>query len=297
MAPAVRYIYDGNGSDNGRAEMKKGIVTFTLFVLVLALQMACATSPAADKAADERDFIYGDFTYIFIGEGENQTLSITGYRGTCMNLNIPCTIKGIRVTHIEAWAFFNDRLTSLIIPDSITYVGALAFWGNSLTELSIPDSVTYIGDNAFAYNKLTSVNISNRVANIGHSVFSLNQLTSVSIPDSVTNIGNGAFLYNFLTALIIGNNVSHIGDMAFAFNQLTSLIIPDSVSYIGAWAFSGNELSRVSIGNNVHISGNFDEFDNSFIQFYESQGRRAGTYTFRNGAWSMATGNVRLDFI
>ena len=45
---------------------------------------------------------------------------------------------------------FCDRLTNIMIPDSVTSIGDVAFYGcSSLTSATIPDSVTSIGRGAF----------------------------------------------------------------------------------------------------------------------------------------------------
>jgi hypothetical protein len=108
-----------------------------------------------------------------------------------------------KVTGIFQDAFYDDKLASVMIPDSVTYIDVDAFYGNSLTSVTIPDSVTSIGDYAFYNNKLTSVTIPDSVTRIGDYAFYNNKLTSVTIPDSVTRIGDYAFEYNSLTSAII----------------------------------------------------------------------------------------------
>jgi hypothetical protein len=70
---------------------------------------------------------------------------------------------------------------------------------------------------------------------------------------------------------------------AFMSNQLTSVTIPNSVTSIGEYAFGANQLTSVTIGANVTVAG--DAFDNGFAAFYNAQSKRAGTYTYSNGAW------------
>ena len=83
---------------------------------------------------------------------------------------------------------------------------------------------------------------------------------------------------------IDGKPVVEIGDEAFQRREIISVTIPNSVTTIGREAFAGNQLTSVTIGANVEIDRRaFDDFDN----FYNSQGRRAGTYTLSNGSWSV----------
>jgi hypothetical protein len=140
------------------------------------------------------------------------------------------------------------------IGTSATSIGSYAFFDNQLTSVTIPNSVTSIGSQAFAYNQLTSVTIGNSVTTIGSYAFGNNQLTSVTIGDSVTSIGSYAFQYNQLTSVTIPNSVTTIGSFAFAYNnQLTSVTIGNSVTSIGSYAFYNNS-SLDTVNCNVEQS-------------------------------------------
>ena len=118
-------------------------------------------------------------------------------------------------------------------------------------------------------------------------------LTSVTIPNGVTSIGSYTFANNQLTSVTIPNSVTSIGEGAFAENRLTNVTIPNSVTSIGVGAFRNNQLTSVTIGANVELGWwEWDEiyhpaFTDAFDNFYNAQERRAGTYTFSNGAWSV----------
>ena len=198
------------------------------------------------------------------------------------------------VTSIGVAAFAENLLTSVVIPDSVTFIGDSAFAGNQLTSVVIPDSVTFIGHSAFGRNELTSVVIPNSVTTIGAGAFRYNQLTTVVIPNSVTTIGVGAFRGNQLTTVVIPNSVTTIGAEAFRDNQLTSVVIPDGVTFIADRAFEGNALTSITMPANVNIApapnwspdshamGDHGEY---FRNYYNSTGRRAGTYTWVGGRW------------
>jgi hypothetical protein len=83
--------------------------------------------------------------------------------------------------------------------------------------------------------------------------------------------------------------VTEIGERVFIKKGLTSVVIPESVIFIGNMAFADNKIGSVSLGANVYIADNAFENTayNSFsAEFYNSQGRKAGTY---NNNWKLAS--------
>jgi len=221
-----------------------------MLVLLLVLTLFSGTAFAADPVQLDE----GDLTWSDNGDG---TVTITDYTGTAKDIIIPDTLDGKSVTVIGDYAFWNNSLTSVVIPSSVTTIGNYAFSYNQLTSVTIPDSVTVIGDLAFYGNQLTSVVIPSSVTTIGNYAFSYNQLTSVVIPSSVTTIGRGVFAENKLTSVTIPDSVTTIGNEAFYRNQLTSVTIPSSVTTIGANAFQNNQLTSVVIPSSVTTIGGY----------------------------------------
>jgi len=217
-----------------------------------------------------------------IEQNKQGGITITEYTGTIRgDVIIPATIEGIKVTEIGELAFsgkndvrrrINKNITSVIIPDSVTVIGNLAFSG--ITKLAsvtfAPNSkVTSIGMWAFKdCTSLTSIIIPNSVKSIGAEAFSeCTSLASITIPNSVTGIEEGAFFYC---------------------TSLTSIIVPNSVTYIGGGAFEGCPITSITIGANKPYKDGADEiFPNNFATFYESQGKKAGTYTWSGRLWSV----------
>jgi len=235
---------------------------------------------------------------------------VTGWTGSGSNLIMPsCDGAGRYVVSIATGVFFGRGLANVILPDSLVSIGVSAFRDNQLTLVVIPNSVTFIGDLAFSGNQLTSVVIPDGVTSIESHAFSSNQLTSVVIPDSVTTIGSGAFWGNRLENVNLGNGITVIGDSAFRDNQLTSVVIPSSVATIGPSAFETNQLTSVVIPESVNSIRNrafaenqltsitipsgvdiaddwsMGDYGESFLEFYNNTGRRAGTYTWDGTRW------------
>ena len=243
---------------------------FASFALLLISMMLSGQALAFDV---------GGFSYTVIGATND--VQVEGCAaGPCSSSDvvIPATaVDGTTtysVTIIGDYAFYDNDLASVTIPDSVTTVGYAAFESNALTSVIIPDSVTSIGGVAFARNALTSVIIPDSVTSIGGVAFARNALTSVTIPDSVKTIGYAAFYDNDLTSVIIPDSVTSIGGVAFAANALISLTIPDSVTSIGDKAFGRNALTSPA------FLGNFGTFG---LNMFENNANLA-TITYVQGA-------------
>src|SRR5574344_2470449 len=160
---------------------------------------------------------------------------------------IPETINGIAVISMSNYAFANNQLTSVTIPDSVTSIGNYAFANNQLTSVTIPNSVTSIDAEAFFGNQLTSVTIPNSITTIGGSAFQSNKLMNVTIPNSVTSMGTYAFYNNQLTSATIGTGVTAIGTGAFL---KTSTSNPNLVNI-----YNKSTISNTSTIWNTAITG------------------------------------------
>jgi hypothetical protein len=167
-------------------------------------------------------------------------VEIIKYNGSVRDIIIPERINGLLVVAIGNWAFENNQLTSITLPNSIKYIGFGAFADNQLTSIVIPNSITYIGGGAFWYNQLTSITMPNSITYIGDSAFRGNQLNSITLSNSITSIGNNAFSENQLKSIVIPNSITSIGRGAFADNRLTSVIIPNSVRILADNAFDSS---------------------------------------------------------
>ena len=102
---------------------------------------------------------------------ENDSITIIDYNHDSKNIIIPEKINGLPVKTIGNGAFYDNELTSVIIPDSVKTIDDDAFAYNKLTSVIIPDSVKTIDDYAFADNQLTNVVIPNSVKTIGENAF------------------------------------------------------------------------------------------------------------------------------
>ena len=99
------------------------------------------------------------------------TITIIEYKGSTKQVVIPVTIGGIRVAEIGDFAFAENQLTGITIPNSVTTIGESAFAENQLTSITIPNSVTTIRESAFADNQLTNITIPNSITTIEYNTF------------------------------------------------------------------------------------------------------------------------------
>jgi len=143
-----------------------------------------------------------------------------------------------------------------------------------------------------------------RVTEIGQSAFftDIGEILKVTIPNGIVKIGDWAFSGNYLDEFTIPETVKEIGTGAFMGNRLSCITIPNSVQKIGYRAFCNNPLTTVTIGNNVElesISGYDTEkeeewkywafelgYEVEFDEFYNANGKKAGTYTVKDDAWT-----------
>jgi len=199
-------------------------------------------------------------TDVFYCFDNGTSITITGYKGSGGNVDIPAKIPpdtGKLVTTIGYGAFDScSLLTSVTIPSSVTSIEGAAFtYCDGLKSVTIPVGVTSIGNGAFSYcSGLMSVAIPVGVTTIGVETFyACSGLESVKIPSSVTSIGNTAFgECSTLASVTIPAGVISIGASAFqGCRGLTRVVIAPSVTSIGDSAFAScDTLSRLDcLGN------------------------------------------------
>ncbi|MCL2229652.1 MAG: leucine-rich repeat domain-containing protein [Treponema sp.] len=91
---------------------------------------------------------------------------------------------------------------------------------------------------------------------------------------------------------IEGKNVSSVANGVFRDKGLESVTIPESVTLIGYHAFADNSLTEITIGQDVLLGLDADlefhfVFDETFDNFYNLSGMKAGTYVLKDGQWSI----------
>jgi hypothetical protein len=249
-----------------------------------------------------------------VAQNTDGGVTITNYKGTRKQVVIPDTLYGLRVTRIGRAAFNNKGLYSVVIPNTVITiedgngdmggVGGGAFMNNNLVKVTLGNSLRRIGDSAFRNNNFTELTIPDSVTEIGFAAFLYGSISSITWGRGVRLIERYAFAANWLESLAIPNGVTRIELGAFLSNQLTTLSIPESLAvysnergieiggnqiqirgtYVIGNAFGENRLTRVTLPANFDRknSGGIDE---NLMNYYTSQGSRAGTYVKNGPVW------------
>ena len=237
--------------------------------LILSLVMLMSITSGLNLTAYAET--YGDFEYSHI---EDDFLSITGYKGSETNLEIPSVINGDSVKVIDREAFEGcQSIKTVTIPDSIISIGMYAFCDcTSLTSVTIGNSVRSIADSAFrGCTSLKNINIPDSVESIDNLAFSgCTNLTSLTIPNSVTSISNGVFFdcENLVSIEVANDNMNYtsISGILFSKNKTeliqypaaktdSTYIIPDGVTRIDYAFGSCKNLTSVTIPDSVTSIG------------------------------------------
>jgi len=164
-------------------------------------------------------------------------------------------VIGSNVITIPAQSFEDSGLKKLTFSNAtdLRTIGTSAFYETKLTEVIIPNCVETIGGGAFyGCSDLTSITIPNSVTSIGDLAFyKCSSLQSVSIPANVTSIGKSAFFgCSSLNSIKIPANVTSIGE--YAFNGCSNLSLIEFSSgktelKVGSYAFAGTHDSSIPL--------------------------------------------------
>ena len=167
-----------------------------------------------------------------------------------------------KVTRIKSNAFYGqNRLSSIIIPNSISTIGEYAFYEClALKSITFPDNLEMIGQYAFYYcNQLKTVKLPNSVKSIGCFAFGqCERLEEITIPNSLQTIEHGTF-YNCyaLTSVELPNSMTTIGARSFSgCKNLVSVSMPQRLESIGESAFEETKIEAVILPSTVEIIEN-----------------------------------------
>ncbi len=150
----------------------------------------------------------------------------------------------------------NEKVTEIVVPDSVTAIGDYRFKGSEwLESIIIPGSVKAIGEEAF-YNceNLRSITLGDGLTTIGKYAFQYcENLASITIPHTVTEIGFFAFGFcvnlESITFALDEENRSSLTAMPDLCNtKIKNLVLPASIEIIAS-DFMPGVIEKVTVFN------------------------------------------------
>jgi len=217
--------------------MKKVLGIF-LALAVLCGAAALGTIPASANPDDDRPgkYSYGDLAYEIRYDAEgNPCIDIRPSLDASGDVVIPSSIEGIPVKRMIAVFYWNKKITSVQIPDSVEDISTLNFLSSSLTadyvfispsnpHLMLSDGfliskqdmklIAYIGDSAtpsvpvgvkilddsafdshYRGVNFTSITLPNTLEEFGWTPIARCDDLKITIPESVKTISHGIFFY------------------------------------------------------------------------------------------------------
>ena len=237
---------------------RRASVWAVLLALVCVISSMSVFGVTAKAEEDVSVMETSDGRFQYVEDTENGGYMIYDYLLNEDAVEIPAEINGKPVTSIDQYSFYQKKMTSVKIPDTVKEIGKMAFYESGLQSVKIPDGVTKIGNRAFADCSLTSFNIPKGITEIPAYAFEFAKITTLDIPDNITKIGEGAFgMCSHITSLTIADSVEEIGEKAFqGCDGVETLEIPKSVTNIAVNAFRNNHITSLTVasGNPVYDS-------------------------------------------
>ena len=210
---------------------------------------------------------YGDFEYTV---ADDNTVTVTKYKGTSAKVTIPEKINSRTVTAIGGSAFYkNTGITNITLPKTLKTIGYSAFNGcSNLAGINIPSTVETLGGYAFANcSKLTSFSYPVALKSASSNIFYNTPVKTVTVPEEVSEIPASLFDdANMLEKVILPDSITKIG--AYAFHnctKLTSINLPDTVETIEREAFSDCGLTSINFPKKLKTVGSY-VFENTPIK-------------------------------
>lgn len=225
-----------------KMRFKRVSVFFLPCVLLVILLTSCGSR---NSDLFQETYFDGQYTIHYIDNNDG-TCAIYDCEGELPEIfSVPeYTSSGLMVTSLNDDCFFgnSDRVTDVIIPDTIQKIGAYVFgMGRGIRHISLGKNVDSIS--CFAFCDAESIEIISCDDNDKYMDIDGKCLTDI----------NGQTLILGTSSGFIPNSISKIGDYAFASTVFISdMVIPENVTEIGRYAFTFSfNLGDVNLSNNI----------------------------------------------
>ena len=171
-----------------------------------------------------------------------------------------CKIYG-EITVIGERAFSsNDKITNIIIPNSITSIAKYAFDGcENLLNITIGKGVKSFGSDAFSEcSNLTNVYYQGKIEDWcaiefeGFYNVATGRMYCYSNPQGYAD---NFYINNELLSMTISipDSITTISAFAFQNKKINQIIVPSSVTFVGEGAFSCDSLSSIEFKNTTPV--------------------------------------------
>lgn len=206
-----------------------------------------------------------DYSYEILNDG---TLRLYQYEGTDINIVVPDTIDGRKVTVLGNSTFQYctqaSDIESVTLPDSLTTIEKNAFYNcEKLKSVTIPPNVSSIGLAAFveglSESSLTEIKVDPENPYFSEKdgvvfskdgtkliVFPSGRSGDYQIPDGTVSVGDYAFYYCVnVSSITVPGSVRSLGEGAFGnCSSLTKAVLNEGLEEIGEYAFQSSSGIR-----------------------------------------------------
>lgn len=279
-----------------RGDIVKRILSAMLtLVMSLSLFMSFGTTASAalftgtetgemqDTSSEDNGIIYWELSYSlttaslkisgdgYMPNGTDQCWKTALGNRDITELTIENGVKSI----MEGAFYGEEKLTSVILPESLEFIGDSAFADTSITKVTLPANLNTFDGTIFNSQSFKEYNVhpDNQYFTAVDGVLYSKDMTELVaypigrfadggkndflIPETVEKIGNYAFLNCKHTAFKIPGTVKNIGKQAFAGNTaLSSLEIENGVESMYDGAFLAcNSLTSIHLPTSVKYIG------------------------------------------
>ena len=247
----IRYTTDGSEPNAENSTLYQNPFTVSESAIIRAAAFVNGESGQAESV------------YICIGEkdiADPYTVKdgvLTEYRGVLNKLDLTSEFPDGSLLAVGDRVFQNNnRLFSVILPDSVTKLGAYAFAQCSVYYLRA-DGVTELSDYTFANSDISNLNLSSTLTKIGAGTFcECHDLTWLpNLGETITEIPDHAFEGCRGLSMYEGNfdNVRRIGKYAFARSGLGGVVDFPKLEELEPFAFSECLIEEISMSSSVTV--------------------------------------------